>query len=78
MTDKQLIMSLIMTFLLSLMLMYFIHEIIVRIKNKTSKKLRRQITHKTIKIDLCEYLMANMKQEFIGQRKMILNQLVRM
>lgn len=78
MTEKQLIMTYIMIFLLSLVALYFIHEIIVRIKNKTQKKQRQQITHKYVKIDLCDYLTANMKQDFIGQRKMILNQLVRM
>lgn len=78
MTEKQLIMSLIMIFLLSLVAMYFIHEIIVRIKNKTQKRTRKQITHKVVKIDLCDYLTANMKQDFIGQKKVIFNELVRM
>lgn len=78
MTEKQLIMSLIMTFLLSLVAMYFMHEIIVRIKNKEQKRARQQITHKVIKIDLCDYLIANMKQDFIGQKKVIFNELVRM
>lgn len=78
MTEKQLIMNFVMTFLLSLVALYFIHEIIVRIKNKTQKRTRRQITHKTTKIDLCRDLLANMQQDFIGQRKMIFNQLIRM
>ena len=78
MTEKQLIMSLIMTFLLSLVAIYFIHEIIVRIKNKTQKRPRKQITHKTTKTDLCRNLLANMQQDFIGERRMIFNELVRM
>ena len=78
MTEKQLIMSLIMTFLLSLVAIYFIHEIIVRIKNKTKKRPRKQITQKTTKTDLCGNLLANMQQDFIGERKMIFNELVRM
>lgn len=45
MTEKQLIMSYVMTFLLSLVVIYFIHEIIVRIKNKTQKKCKRQIIY---------------------------------
>lgn len=78
MTEKQLIMSYVMTFLLSLVAMYFIHEIIVRIKNKTPKRTRKQVTHKTTKIDLCENLVKNMQQDFIGERKLIFNELVRM
>lgn len=78
MTEKQLIMIFVMTFLLSLAAIYFIHEIIVRIKNKTKKRPRKQITHKTTKIDLCRNLVANMQQDFIGERKMIFNELVRM
>ena len=78
MTEKQLIMSYIMTFLLSLVALYFIHEIIVRIKNKTQKRTRKQITQQNIKIDLCKYLTRNMKQDFIGERKIIFNELVRM
>ena len=45
MTEKQLIMSYVMTFLLSLVVIYFIHEIIVRIQNKTQKKCNRQIIY---------------------------------
>lgn len=78
MTEKQLIMTLIMTFLLSLVLMYFIHEIIVRIKNKAQKRTRQQITRKTTKIDLCRNLVANLQQDFIGERQVIFNELVRM
>lgn len=78
MTEKQLIMSLIMTFLLSLVAMYFIHEIVVRLKNNTQKRPRQQITHKTTKIDLCRNLLKNMQQDFIGERQVIFNELVRM
>ena len=78
MTEKQLIMTYIMMFLLTLAAIYFIHEIIVRIKNKTQKRTRKQITHRYAKIDLCEYLTSKMKQEYIGQKKAFINQLVRM
>lgn len=78
MTEKQLIMIFVMTFLLSLAAIYFIHEIIVRIKNKTQKRPRKQITHKTTKTDLCRNLLANMQQDFIGERQIIFNELVRM
>ncbi|MBQ9658046.1 MAG: hypothetical protein IJV31_04675 [Clostridia bacterium] len=44
MTEKQLIMSYIMMFLLTLATIYFIHEIIVRIKNKTQKRRSKQVT----------------------------------
>lgn len=78
MIEKQLIMIFVMTFLLSLAAIYFIHEIIVRIKNKTKKRPRKQITQKTTKTDLCRNLLANMQQDFIGERRMIFNELVRM
>lgn len=78
MTEKQLIMNCIMTFLLSLATIYFICEIVARIKNKTPRRRRKQIVHKTTKTDLCRNLLANMQQEFIGERKMIFNELVRM
>lgn len=61
-----------------LIVAYIIAGIIARIKNKAQKRTRKQITHKNIKIDLCKYLTRNMKQDFIGERKMIFNQLVRM
>lgn len=78
MTEKQLIMIFVMTFLLSLVALYFIHKIFVRIKNKTQKRPRQQITHKTTKTDLCRNLLANMQQDFIGERQVIFNELVRM
>ena len=78
MTEKQLIMSYVMTFLLSLVAIYFIHEIIVKIKNKTQKRTKQQITHRYAKIDLCKNLVRNMQQDFIGQRQVIFNELVRM
>ncbi|MBR1653547.1 MAG: hypothetical protein IJ690_01130 [Clostridia bacterium] len=78
MTEKQLIMSYVMTFLLALATIYFIHEIIVRIKNKAQKRARQQIKRKSIKIDFCKNLVRNMQQDFIGQRQVIFNELVRM
>lgn len=78
MTEKQLIMSFIMMFLLSLTALYFIATIITTIKNKTKRVAKKQVMHKYAKIDLCDYLTAKMKQEYIGQRKVIFNELVRM
>lgn len=57
---------------------YIIAGIIARIKNKAQKRAKKQITHKTVKIDLYDYLTAKMKQEYIGQKKVIFNELVRM
>ena len=51
---------------------------ITRIKNKARKSKRQQVNHRYAKIDLCEYLTAKMKQEYIGQKKAYINQLVRM
>lgn len=49
-----------------------------KMKNKAQKRTRKQITHRYAKIDLCEYLTSKMKQEYIGQKKAFINQLVRM
>ena len=57
---------------------YIIAGIVTRIKNKTQKRARKQITYKVAKIDLYDYLTAKMKQEYIGQRKIIFNELIRM
>ena len=78
MTEKQLIMSFIMTFLVSLTALYFIATIVTTMKNKAKKVTRKQITHKTTKIDLCRNLVANIPEDYLGQRKMIFNELVRM
>jgi predicted membrane protein len=61
-----------------LMVTYIIASIVTRIKNKAQKRERKQITRRTIKIDLCDYLMANMKQEYLGQKKVIFNELMKM
>lgn len=66
------------TFFISAMILGIISEIVTRLKNKAQKRTRKQITHKATKIDLCRNLVANMQQDFIGERKMILNQLIRM
>ena len=58
--------------------LYFIHKVITTIKNKKKKVTRKQITHRYAKIDLYDYLTCKMKQEFIGQKKVVLNELVRM
>ena len=78
MTEKQLIMSLIMTCLLSLVAIYFISEITMRMKNKTKKVTKNKITYRTTKIEICKDIVANIQQDFIGERKMIFNELVRM
>lgn len=57
---------------------YIIAGIIARIKNKKQKSTRKQITRKEVKIDLYDYLTAKMKQEFIGQKKVVFNELIRM
>lgn len=57
---------------------YIISLIVARMKNKAQKEARKQITHKAVKIDLCDYIMANMKQEYLGQKKAIFNELMKM
>lgn len=61
-----------------LIVAYIIAGIVARIKNKAFKKSRKQIPHKVVKIDLYDYLTSKMKQEYIGQKKVIFNELVRM
>lgn len=61
-----------------LMVAYIIASVVTRIKNKAQKRARKQITHRVAKIDLCDYLMANMKQEYLGQKKVIFNELMKM
>lgn len=58
--------------------LYIILEIAAKLKNRTQKRARKQITHKVAKIDLYDYLTAKMKQEYIGQKKVLFNELVRM
>ena len=70
--------TLFITFFISAIVLGIISEIITRIKNKAQKRTKKQITRKAVKIDLCKHLTRNMKQDFIGERKMIFNQLVRM
>lgn len=65
-------------FFISAIVLGIISEIATRLKNKAQKRTIKQITHKTTKIDLCRNLVANMQQDFIGERKLILNELVRM
>lgn len=61
-----------------LIVAYIIALIVARMKNKAQKETRKQITHREVKIDLCDYLMANMKQEYLGQKKVIFNELMKM
>lgn len=67
MTEKQLIMTLIMTFLLSLAAIYFISEIAMRIKNKAQKRRSKQVTcQRAKKIFKPENFISNYK-EFIEE-----------
>lgn len=75
---KILIGNSMMMFLVGIAGLCFIHKVITTIKNKKKKVTRKQITHRYAKIDLCEYLTAKMKQEYIGQKKALINQLVKM
>jgi len=75
---KELIGNSMMIFLGGMLALYFIGTIVSTIKNKTQKRPRQQITHKTTKTDLCRNLLANMQQDFIGERQIIFNELVRM
>lgn len=61
-----------------LIVAYIIASVVARMKNKAQKRARKQITHRAVKIDLCDYLMANMKQEYLGQKKVIFNELMKM
>lgn len=75
---KELIGNYMILFLFAIAILYFICSIAVRMQNKTKRMSRQQITHKYVKIDLCEYLTAKMKQEYIGQKKVIFNELIKM
>lgn len=75
---KELIGNYIILFLFAIAMLYLIHSIVTRMQNKTKRRVRQQITHKYVKIDLCEYLTAKMKQEYIGQKKVIFNELIKM
>ena len=63
---------------ITLMIIVLSIQIIARIKNKKQKNIKKQITRKCIKIDLNEYIVANLKQEFIGQKRMFINELIKM
>ena len=75
---KELIGNSMMIILGEMLALYFMATVIATMKNKTKKVTRKQITHRYAKIDLCDYLTAKMKQEYIGQKKVIFNELVRM
>ena len=75
---KNLAMISFITLATMLIVAYIIASVVARIKNKTQKRVRKQITHKSVKIDLYDYLTANMKQEYIGQKKVIFNELMKM
>ncbi len=74
MTERQLIMSYIITFLFSLAAIYFMHEIIVRIRNKTQKRTRQQASH--MRIDLRKivanydkFIETNTKNMYLFEKK---------
>ena len=75
---KEFIGNYMILFFTATAILYFICLIIARMQNKTKRRARQQITHKYAKIDLCDYLTANMKQEYIGQKKVIFNELIKM
>lgn len=78
MTEKQLIMYYILFCLLSMIAIYFIHWALTKLRNNKKKTIGKKSTHKYAKVYLSKCLTENMKQDFIGQRKMIFNELVRM
>lgn len=65
-------------FAIGIIIAVLIINIVARMKNKTQKRTRKQITHKVVQIDLYDYLTSKMKQEYIGQKKVIFNELVKM
>lgn len=75
---KELIGNYMILFLFAIAMLYLIHSIVTRMQNKTKKVTKKQITHRYAKIDLCDYLTAKMKQEYIGQKKVIFNELIKM
>lgn len=75
---KIIIWSFIFIVLGGIVLLDIMFWISAKMKNKAQKRTRKQITHRYAKIDLCEYLTSKMKQEYIGQKKAFINQLVRM
>ena len=78
MTEKQLIMYYILFCLFSMTTIYFIHWILTKLRNNKKKVTGKKSTHKYAKVYLSKCLTENMKQDFIGQRKVIFNELVRM
>ena len=62
---------------ITLMIIVLSIQIIARIKNKKQKNIKKQITRKCIKIDYSAFVISKMEQEFIGYRKMLLNELIR-
>lgn len=74
-------MILIVTFFISAIVCGIISEISTRIKNKAQKRNKRQVINQKrncFKIDCREFVKANYKTTYIGQDKVLLNELVRM
>ena len=73
--------TLIVTFFISAIVCGIISEISTRIKNKAQKRNKRQVINQKrncFKIDCHEFVKANYKTTYIGQDKVLLNELVRM
>ena len=51
---KELIGNYMILFLFAIAILYFICSIVARMQNKTKRIPRKQITHKYVKIDLCD------------------------
>lgn len=69
--------TLFVIFFISAIVLGIISEIATRLKNKAQKNIKKQITRKCMKIDYNAFLISKMEQEFIGHRKMLLNELIR-
>lgn len=72
---------LIVTFFISAIVCGIISEISTRIKNKAQKRNKRQVINQKrncFKIDCREFVKENCKISYIGQDKVLLNELIRM
>lgn len=63
---------------LSVLLYGIIYQFIMRIENKARKSKRQQITRKTVKFDIYDFVMKDMKFDYIGQKQVYMNELKRM
>lgn len=65
-------------FAICVILLVFICVIVTKMKNKTPKRTRQQITPHTINFDLYKFIIENKEVEFIGQNEVYKNELKRM